>query len=113
MQGVEALDLELQIGADFCRCVVDYAGQASDTGFLQAYEAAQYIGLDSFDFSTEAFFEEADTACAAAHRDSQQLLGQFEAALNGTTLDVSQLTSSGEPCLALHLKNVKKKEDLR
>ena len=103
MQGVQVLEQELQIGADFCRHVVDYAGQASDTVFLQVYEIGQHIGLDSFDFTTKGFFEVADTACAAAHRGSQQLLGQLEAALNGTTIDVSQQASSGEPGLALQM----------
>ena len=95
-QGVEALEAELQIGADFCSRVVDYAVQAADTSFLQAYDTARYIGLNGFDFTASSFFQVADTACDAAHRGALQLLGEFEAAQNHTTFDASTQDTAGE-----------------
>ena len=98
LQGVQALELELQIGADICSRIVDYAVQAANTVFLQAYEAAQYIGLGNFDFTASGFYEVADTACDAAYRGALQLLGEFEAAQDHPTFDASTQAIEGESC---------------
>jgi hypothetical protein len=94
------LDLELQIGADFCSKVIDYALRASSTTLVRGLQVGESLGVHGLAFSSSELHEAVDTGCDVAHRRSQSLLADFESSQSGPTIDLNLQDASGTTALS-------------